>query len=239
MIDLRCGDCMELIKDIPDKSIDMILTDPPYLFVKGGQKSKIWNAGRTWSNESYTTKEMSDFGEKQINKFLNTVYPKMKKMNMYIFCSRLQLQYYFKWAYEHKKIKYDLLVWNKEKINVKMSKVFGNDIEYIIRLYESKVNLNKIFDGNKLNSHLYKKIRSCKQPRGEHETMKPVEVLKEFIILSTKEGDTVLDCFMGSGSTGVACKNLKRNFIGFELNKEYFETAKKRIDSAVCQPSLF
>lgn len=223
------GDYLEVLKNIPDNSIDCIITDPPYLFVKGGQKSKKWNVG-TWSNESYTLNNMAEFGEKEIFIFLDGVINKLKKVNMFVFCSRLQIQFYFKWIMEHKKIKYDLLVWNKEKINVKMSKVFANDIEYIIRLYEPGVSLNKIYKGEKLDSEYYRKIRTCKQPKGEHETMKPIKILQDFIELSTKEGDIVLDCFMGSGSTGVACLNSNRNFIGIELNRTYFDLAKERIE---------
>ena len=68
------------------------------------------------------------------------------------------------------------------------------------------------------------------QPKGLHESMKPVELLERYIKVSTNKGDTVLDCFMGSGSTGVAALKLDRNFIGIELNEHYFDTATKRIE---------
>ena len=113
MIDnLIMGDCLEVMKTIPDKSIDMILTDPPYLHVKGGMKSKKYNVG-TWKADSYMVQSMSDFGKHEINTFLDTAIPKMKKVNMYIFCSKLQLVYYFEYISRNKKLKYDLLVWEK------------------------------------------------------------------------------------------------------------------------------
>ena len=65
---------------------------------------------------------------------------------------------------------------------------------------------------------------------GVHPTQKPVELLEYLIKTYTNEGDTVLDFTMGSGTTGVACKNLKRNFIGIELDKKYFDIAEKRIN---------
>ena len=68
------------------------------------------------------------------------------------------------------------------------------------------------------------------QPKGLHESMKPVELLERYIKVSTNENDTVLDCFMGSGSTGIACVNTNRNFIGMELNGEYYNIAKDRIE---------
>ncbi len=66
----------------------------------------------------------------------------------------------------------------------------------------------------------------------EHPTEKPIELMKLYIENSSNENDTVLDPFMGSGSTGVACKNTNRNFIGIELDENYFNIAKKRIEEA-------
>lgn len=71
------------------------------------------------------------------------------------------------------------------------------------------------------------------QPKGLHESMKPVELLERYIKVSTNENDTVLDCFMGSGSIGVASLELGRKFIGIELNEEYFNIAKNRIEKVV------
>ena len=224
------GDCLEVMNDIPNKSIDLIVTDPPYLHVKGGQKSKKFNVG-TWNSNSYTMKDMSDFDEKQIIKFLDIADEKLKKTNMYIFCSKLQLAYYFKWIYEHKK-KYDLLAWNKQRTVMKTTKCFSNDMEYIIRIYENGVSLNKIWvsDGSKADSSFYTKIQSYPQPKGQHETMKPVELLKKYILLSSNEGDLILDPFMGSGSTGEACIETNRRFIGIEINKDFYDIASERLE---------
>jgi site-specific DNA-methyltransferase (adenine-specific) len=61
--------------------------------------------------------------------------------------------------------------------------------------------------------------------------MKPIELLTKYILLSSKENDVVLDCFMGSGTTGIACVRTKRNFIGIEIDEKYFNIAKNRIES--------
>lgn len=71
-----------------------------------------------------------------------------------------------------------------------------------------------------------------------HPTIKPLEFVKRNIINSTNEGDVVLDCFMGSGTTGVACKELNRDFIGIELDKEYYEIAKNRINGITADGQL-
>lgn len=126
------------------------------------------------------------------------------------------------------------MIWDKCKIDIKTSKNYCNDIEYIIRIYESGVNLNKITKYNNIvDSSYYCKLQKYPQPKlKQHPTPKPIDLIEKYIILSTKENDIVLDPFMGSGSTGVACVNTNRNFIGIELDQKYFEIAKERIYKA-------
>ena len=229
-IDLMQGDCLELMKDIPEGSVDLVVTDPPYLHVKGGMKSKKYNVG-TWKADSNMVTSMSDFGEVEIFNFLDTVIPKMKKVNMYIFCSKLQLVSYFKYISMNKKLKYDLLVWDKVKYRMKSSKFYTSDIEYVVRIYQPGVSLRKVLveDGTKSDIKHYMKRQAHPQPRGEHGTMKPVNLIENFIRVASDEDDVVLDPFMGSGTTGVACLNTSRNFIGMELDENYFKIAEGRI----------
>lgn len=223
------GDCLELMKYIPDKSIDLILTDPPYLHVKGGMKSKKYNVG-TWKAESKMITKLSDFGEKEIYEFLNIAIMKMKKVNMFIFCSKLQLQYYFCYIKEHK-LKYDLLVWDKVKYSMKSTKFFTSDIEYIVRIYQDGVSLQKVLseDGSKSDINYYLKRQSYEQPRGRHETGKPVELISKYMILASKENDLIVDPFIGSGTTAIAAINTGRQYIGFELDENYYKIAQERI----------
>ena len=72
-----------------------------------------------------------------------------------------------------------------------------------------------------------------------HPTEKPIRLMKKIIEDYTKEGDTILDCFMGSGTTGIAAVNMNRNFIGFEIDDKYFNIAKKRIENEQAQTVLF
>ena len=230
-MNLLQGDCLELMKNIPDESVDLIITDPPYLHVKGGMKSK--NFKGTWKPDSNMVTNMSDFGEVEIFNFLDTAMPKMKKVNMYIFCSKLQLVSYFKYISMNKKLKYDLLVWDKVKYTMKSSKFYTSDIEYVVRIYQAGVSLRKVLveDGTKSDINHYMKRQAHPQPRGEHGTMKPVNLIENFIRVASDEYDVVLDPFMGSGTTGVACKNLNRHFIGMELDEGYFNIAKERMEN--------
>lgn len=218
------------MKRIPNKSIDLIVTDPPYLHVKGGMKSKKYNTG-TWKAESKMVTELSDFGEKAIYDFLDIAITKMKKVNMFVFCSKLQLQYYFSYIKEHK-LKYDLLIWDKVKYSMKSTKFFTGDIEYIIRIYQDGVSLRKILVDNESKSDIsyYLKRQSYEQPRGRHETEKPIELIKKYIELSSDVGDLVVDPFFGSGTTAIACIDTNRNYIGFELDKHYYEIACNRVE---------
>ena len=237
-------DCLEGMKRIPDGSVDLIITDPPYEHVKGGMKSKKYNVG-TWKAESYMNTKMSDFKKEDIFNFLNVSIKKMKKVNMYIFCSKLQLAHYFDYINQNKKLKYDLLVWDKssvdDKYSMKSSKFFTQDIEYIVRIYESGVSLKKVWnkDGTKSDSRYYMKRQKFQQPKGSHGTMKPTELIERFIKLSSIENDLVLDPFMGSGTTAIACMNTERNFIGFELDKTYYEKSLERIKNHAPQTDIF
>lgn len=239
-IKLLQGDCLELMEKTPEKSIDLIVADPPYLHVKGGMKSKRFNVGRVWSADSRMVTEMSDFDKKEIFKFLDASLRVLKKANLYSFCSKLQLIHYFEYISEYnagapksRALKYDLLIWDKLDNRMMSSKFHASDIEYVVRIYEPGVSLNKVWDedGKKSDSDHYMKLQSFKKPIGEHTTQKPVELIKRLVRISSRENDLVLDPFMGSGTTGVACKDLGRNFIGMELDEEYFKIAKDRIEA--------
>ena len=229
-IKLFNNDYTKIMKDLKDNSVDLIITDPPYLHVKGGMKSKKYNTG-TWKKDSEMVTKMSDFNREKIFEFLDYSLKKLKKANMYIFCSKLQLIYYFEYLSEHKKLKYDLLVWDKMKYSMKSTKFYTSDIEYIVRIYEAGVSLNKVLvkDGSKSDIQHYMKRQAYVQPKGVHNTMKPIELIENFVRVASEEGDIVLDTFMGSGTTGVACMNTNRNFIGIELDKDYYELANERI----------
>lgn len=233
MIDLRQGDCLEVMKDIPDKSIDLIVTDPPYLHIKGGCKSKRLNVGCRNVNSNVVS-NMSDFEEQQIYTYLDNAKKKMKKINMYVFCSKLQIPYYLNWALKNK-LQYDVLFWYKNTNRMISTKFYAANVEYIIRIYGIGCSLKCILnDEGKAKSELYQKIFFYDTPKNKiHEAQKPIELLERIILLSSNKNDTILDCFMGSGSTGVACMNTGRNFIGIELDENYFNIAKERINNIV------
>lgn len=229
------GDCLEVMKEISDKSVDCIITDPPYLHESGGRGKFL--LGDSLDREKYNMGELSDFGKDQIYNFLNASKRINKKKQWYIFCSEKQVVYYLSWCIENN-LKYNLLTWNKP-LSVLNTERFSTNMEYIVRIYDNGCKLNKLSD-DKLN--YYSKYKVCNQLRGKnkiHGSQKPIEIVEQFIELSTNKGDIILDCFMGSGTTGVACYNTKRHFIGIEKDDNYFKLAKERIDNAMAQLKLF
>ena len=115
---------------------------------------------------------------------------------------------------------------------MKSTKFFTSDVDYVVRIYEQGVSLNKILlaSEDKADSSYYTKIQSYPQPTGLHETMKPLELIEKYILLSSNEGNVVLDPFLGSGTTAIACVNTNRHYIGFEKESKYFDIACTRLD---------
>ena len=115
---------------------------------------------------------------------------------------------------------------------MKSTKFFTSDLEYIIRIYEAGVSLHKVYteDGTKSDVRYYTKRQAFKQPYGKHNTMKPVELIERLIRVSSLENDVVLDTFLGTGTTAIACQNTNRQYIGYEIDPIFFNEAKQRIE---------
>lgn len=238
-------DCIEGMKRIEDGSVDLCVTDPPYWHKKSPglpySQRKQCNTKSVFSNsELYNydcdmIKGMSDFDDKCIYAFLNALEPKMKIMNAYIFCSETQVPYYAMWA-ENNGYMFSILVWEKPLSIINKNR-FSQNLEYIVRVYDYGTALNRL-DAN----NLYNRVKKTKPVDGAdkvHLTEKPISIMTEFILLSSNEGDVVLDAFIGSGTTAIACIRENRHYIGFELNKEYYDKACKRIQGEKAQLTLF
>ena len=208
------GDCLELMKELPSGSVDLVLTDPPY--------------GMDF--QSHFRKEMySKIGNDKVLDWLESYVDecfRILKDNtaVYFFCSWHNVDI-FKQAIEKKfKIK-NILIW--EKNNTSMGDLKGS---YAPK-YEMIIFAHK---GRKLlNGFRYADVIKANRTGNKlHPTEKPVDLLELFIKNSSDENAIVFDGFMGSGSTGVACVNTNRDFIGIELDENYFNIAKKRIEEA-------
>lgn len=243
MIDLRKGDCLEVMKNIPDKSIDMILCDLPY-----GTTACKWDTiipfEPLWEQYNRIIKEngaivlfgSEPFSSKlRISNLKNYKYdwvwnkksasnslmankrPLKEYENIIVFC-KSQTTYN---PQKEERIK----AWTRAgKGKNKTSNIYGTKVDLYIKKEDDKLSFPKsilTFSLERTEASRSKRV---------HPTQKPVELLEYLIKTYTNENETVLDNCMGSGSTGVACINTNRNFIGIELDDKYFEIAKKRIE---------
>jgi len=245
MIDLRKGDCLELMKDLPDKSIDAIIADLPF----GTTKNKwdcVINLDLLWEQYVRLIKHNGAivlFAQTPFDKVLGASNVKMLKYEWIWNKKRATGHLNSKFApmKQHENIlifsyasasfvrdKSKAMTYNPQfrKGTPYTCKNGRASTNYDVNNYEQVVTVN--------NGDYYPvSILEFSPQTGLHPTQKP-ELLLEYLIKTyTNEGDTVLDNTMGSGTTGVACVNTNRGFIGMELNDKYFEIAEKRINDTI------
>lgn len=213
-INLQQGDCLELMKDIPDESVDMILTDPPY--------GMAFQSGyRTSRYEKIKGDQSLDW----LDDFIDEIF-RVSKNNTanYMFCSFHHIDI-FKQAIEKRfKVK-NIITWVKNNTSMgDLKGDFAPKTEFIIFFQKGRRLINGKRDSNVFE---YNKTRN-----EFHPTQKPVDMIEYMISKFSDEGNTILDPFMGSGTTGIACQNLNRDFVGMELDENYFKIAKERIEQA-------
>ena len=254
MIDLRHGDCLELMKTIPDNSVDMVLTDPPY-----GTTACKWDSvidfDLMWAQLKRITKDNGAiclFGSEPFSSALRMSNIKMFKYDwvwqkdraanfgaskyvpqkyheiISVFYSKT-CKYYpqkikrtsdrVKQCQKNKNLSWRTVRSDSEEVSFKTDyKLRSFDVYDCNLKYPSSVINNPIVNSS-----------SKEKKEGRHPTQKPVALLEYLIKTYTLENETVLDFTMGSGSTGVAAKNLNRKFIGIEKDDKYFKIAQERI----------
>ena len=212
-IELYKGDCLKVMDSLIEKGVkvDAIVTDPPYgMQFKSNYRKQKYNKIINDNNLNW----LDEFVEKcDLLVKNNTAH--------YVFCSFHNIDK-FKIAFEKYFTIKNILVW--EKNNTSMGDLKGNfasKTEFILFFQKGRRLINGKRDANILK---FKKTGNKYHP-----TEKPVTLIEYLLAKFTDENQVVLDPFMGSGATGVACRNLNRQFIGIELDEGYFEIAKRRI----------
>ena len=220
------ADAFKKLKTIPDNSIDLILTDPPYNLssystgnMKFSWRSDINNDLATW-DRNFNPIDLKD-------DFVRILKP---TGNIMAFCSYNLIG---KWheTFDPLFDTFQFFVWHKTNPVPKFRKAgFLNSCELVVCMWNKRHvwNLRRQNDmHNFFESPICMGPERLKNPK--HPTQKPILLLTHLLKIATNEGDTVLDPFMGVGSTGVAALQNKRNFIGIELEKDYFDAAQKRL----------
>lgn len=199
MIDLRLGDCMDIMKTMADKSVDLCLCDPPY--------------GRGMDKELH--KKQGKYGYKDYGDTNWDIKPTKEYFIEMMRVSKNQIIWGGNYFIDYLYPSMGWLVWDKGQREFSLA-----DGELAWTSYQKALRIKTLSRSKALQD--YK----------QHPTQKSLIVMKWCLLNYGKEANTVLDPFMGSGTTGVACKELGRNFIGIEINKDYFNIAKRRITEA-------
>lgn len=224
MIDLKLGDCLEVMKRIPDRSVDLIVTDPPYEISK---KNNFKTMGRRGI----------DFGDWDIDfdqlGWIDKIADKVSDNgSVVVFNAWRNLGGIASHLEKNGFIVKDILRWVKDN-PMPRNRDRRYIVDYEFALWAVKKKSKWVF--NRLNKNYDRPefrypIVSGKE-KTLHPTQKPAALMRDIILRHSNENDLILDPFMGSGTTGVACKNLNRNFIGIELDENYFNIAKERIEN--------
>lgn len=253
---ITCGDSYKLIKELPDKSVDCIYVDIPYLFDSGGggnsplgeriikKTLQLKGASEKYINSFDTRKEALRIAKNKAKARIDytgidtgidySIFDEfirvLKKINIFIWCSKLQLldiMKYFLDGNDKKKIVFELLTWNKTNPTPTTNNTWLPDIEYCLYFRECGVELNNDynFKSKWFTSSANKKDKDI----FEHPTIKPLELVKRHLLHTTKPNDIVLDCFAGSGTTCVACQEIGRQFIGMEIEPHWCKIANDRL----------
>lgn len=227
-------DYRNVVSKLKKGDVDLIITDPPYKHSKGGRGKFL--LGDSLDRDSFNMRDLSDFGKAEIYEFLDSTRGLMLKPQWYVFCSEKQLVYYLMWCDENK-FNYNLLTWNKPN-KVLNRERYSTNIEYIVRIYGAGCALNKIdLNEFKEKTKYYSKYKTylpiAKGKNKYHPSQKPLGIIDEIVELSSKEGDTILDTFMGSGTVIVSATKNNRKAIGVEKVENIFNKATERLEISV------
>lgn len=236
MIDIKQGDCLELMKDIPDESIDMILCDLPYGTTKNKWDSVI-PLNKLWKSYERIIKDNGAI----------VLFSQMPFSAELVHSNLKLFKYEWIWQKDNgtgflNAKKMPLKIHENILVFYKKLPLYNPQMRTGFKPYKCKQGRHSTNYGAYEQGHITESngerypidIIKFKKDSGLHPTQKPVELLEYLIKTYTNENETVLDNCMGSGSTGVACVNTNRNFIGYELDEKYFEIAEKRINETMC-----
>jgi len=238
-----CGDCLKVMKGIPDKSVDLVLTDPPY-----NENYKYRNSSYTDFRKDYyeflknifietkrTLKDSGSFYLKHSSRQINTLIPLLENhfvfRNLIVWISNSQA---------HPKMNYDSYYEPIYYYTKTDDYIFNKRAELRDKPKDYWSGEGKEFVGLLVNCFYdIKKIQAgCLKPEGGkignlklHPCSMPIKLAKRIIKVSSNKNDIILDPFLGSGTTAVACKELGRNYIGIEISPEYCEIARRRVNT--------
>lgn len=225
------GDANTLIKMIPDRSVDLIVTDPPYQLSKNSNtdhKDKLSKSINALTNELDNLELCNGYNYNILDEYLRI----MKKINIYIWCNKKQIPLYLDFFVKKHHCVFDILVWIKTNPIPLYGNQYLNDKEYCL-YFRKGVKLHTTYESGK--TYFMTPINTKDKKAYGHPTVKPLPIIEKLILNSSRPGDTVADFFLGSGTTSVASIRHGRNFIGAEKNEVFYKVAVER---AKCEGNL-
>jgi DNA modification methylase len=219
------GDSNLMIKSIESESVDLVIIDPPYkIRKKTDEINSLAKAVKKYNEELQRDNLINEYDKSILEELVRV----MKRINIYIWCNGEQIPSYIDFFINKYKCKMDILVWNKTNAMPLFNNKYMTDKEYCLYFRKGGYCNPQCYEDAK--TVFYLPINSKDKKKWIHPTIKPLSIIRTLIRNSSKEGDLVLDCFLGSGTTAVASILEKRNYIGIELNKKYYDISIQRIN---------
>ena len=225
---MDCLDGMHFMKTQGIK-VDCVITDPPYLI---GYKTNY----RQDKSHKFCKAIKNDDNVQLIIDVMPLLYDVMKDDTpLYMFCGSDKVDFFKREVEKYFTLK-NIIVWDKMNWTAgDLDAQYGKQYEFIIYANKGRARFN---DGVKRYSDIWHFSRVAGNEQ-IHQNQKPVDLIAKILNIHSKENDLVFDPFMGSGTTAFACYKLKRHYIGFELDKEYFDLANERLDKVQAQLNIF
>lgn len=220
------ADCLDILKQLPDKCIDLVLTDPPYNIGIDG--------GKGWDNiDDYEVFIKQVFSEAQ----------RVSKRQIFFF------DYSYTKLFEELAEPKERFIWHREggfsgdfiKKGYEPFYLYGDEVANIPKIKNEYADTDPRLREFKSVSNVWTipNLVGRKNEKAGHPTQKPLKLFERCVYMGSNEGDIVLDCFSGSGTTAVVCHNLKRKFICIEKDPDYWQASCKRLEDVQRQGSLF
>lgn len=228
-IELYNMDCFHFLKEVKDSSVDLVLIDPPYNI----SRESNFSSGSVTGRDTDRFRISTEFGEWDkdlidIDKLISELYRVLKSGGTIISFYDLWKISYLKESFEKagfKQLRFiEWLKTNPVPINSKINYLTNSREIALVGVKDSKPTFNSKYDNG-----LYE-YPICRDKGRFHPTQKPIKLIEELILKHSNEGDLILDCFSGSGTTAVACMNTGGCFIGCELDEEYYSKSLGRIE---------
>ena len=228
------GDCLQVMKDMDDNSVDLVCTDPPYRITSRGNNG---NSGGMMSKEMSMKGRVFENNDCEVKDWMPEIFRILKNgSHCYVMCNHINLIEYLNVATTCGFHFIKSLIWDKQ--NKIMGRAYMSQFEYI--LFFRKGEFKQVNDCGVSDIISIKNIKpKDKYGNNLHDTPKPVALMELLIKQSTNKGDLVFEPFMGIGSTCIAARNTNRDYIGIELDKNYYDIAVGRVNNTKKELGLF